>query len=205
VVNLIQQNIANKAHELFMRYGFKAVTVDEIAKNAGISKKTLYENFSDKDEIVIQSVCLVESEMQEQEQFLAQNSSNAIEEAIGHMVMMEKMLKSMNVNCLNDLQKYYPAGFQHFETHKTKQMDSIINNLKRGIKEGYYRKGLDVNFCAWYRFENIMFMFQNIELNKRFNIVEAQIEMMQHFLFGISTLKGHELIQESIQKLKKKK
>jgi TetR/AcrR family transcriptional regulator, cholesterol catabolism regulator len=200
-----QQHITQIAHDLFMRYGFKAVTVDEIAKHAGISKKTLYENFSDKDKIVYAVLDVIDAHMVEADCHICNNSDNAIQEAIGHMSMMENMLKTMNANCIPDLQKYYPASFKEFQSHKEAQRLSIIRNIKRGIKEGYYRKNLDVEFCAWHRIETIFQLLQSAEMAKNFNLIDAQIEVMQHFLFGISTLKGHELIEQHIKQFKKKK
>jgi TetR/AcrR family transcriptional regulator, cholesterol catabolism regulator len=204
-VNQTRNNIIQVAHASFMRFGFKAVTVDDIAKQAGISKKTLYENFADKDEIVIAALTNIDKDMCAQEQVIFAASNNAIEEAIGHMVMMEKMLKSMNANCIPDLQKYYPAAFMGFKEHQKNQLESITKNLKRGIKEGFYRKSIDIHFCAWYRMTTIFSMLQNQELTKHFDPIDAQIEMMQHFLYGISTLKGHQLIEEHINKFKKRK
>jgi TetR/AcrR family transcriptional regulator, cholesterol catabolism regulator len=194
-VILVQQNIVKTAYALFMRFGFKAVTVDEIAKQAGISKKTLYENFADKEKIVFAALDVIDAKMEESDAIICQQSENAIQEAIGHMAMMESMLNSMNANCIPDLQKYYP----------TSQCESIKRNIKRGIKEGYYRKNLDVDFCAWYRMETIFQLLQHAEMPKKFSFVSTQVEVMQHFLFGISTLKGHELIEQHIKQFKKKK
>jgi TetR/AcrR family transcriptional regulator, cholesterol catabolism regulator len=204
-VNKTQCNITKIAHELFIRFGFKAVTVDEIAKQAGISKKTLYENFEDKDKIVVAALTSIDEDMCRQESEIFNNSTNAIDEAIGHMVMLEKTLKTMNANCIPDLQKYYPIAFMGFKEHQQQQLESIAKNLKRGIKEGFYRKNIDIQFCAWYRMTTIFAMLQNAELAKRFDPIASQIEMMQHFLYGISTLKGHQLIEEHITKFKKRK
>jgi TetR/AcrR family transcriptional regulator, cholesterol catabolism regulator len=119
--------------------------------------------------------------------------------------MLEKTLKTMNANCIPDLQKYYPIAFMGFKEHQQQQLESIAKNLKRGIKEGFYRKNIDIQFCAWYRMTTIFAMLQNAELAKRFDPIASQIEMMQHFLYGISTLKGHQLIEEHITKFKKRK
>jgi TetR/AcrR family transcriptional regulator, cholesterol catabolism regulator len=201
----LQYKIAHKAKELFMRYGFKAVSVDDISKQAGISKKTLYENFTDKDDLVIQAMNLVDADMEHKEAAIRKSSSNAIEEAIGHMLSMEEYLGKMNPTCFVDLQKYYPTALDKFEEDKTRIVESIKDNIKRGIKEGNYRKGLDIDFCAWHRFQSIFYMLQHPEFSKNFNMVKAQTEMMQYFMYGISTIKGHELIEQYISKHKKKK
>jgi TetR/AcrR family transcriptional regulator, cholesterol catabolism regulator len=204
-VNQTQQHIISKAHQLFMRFGFKAVTVDEIAKNSGISKKTLYENYVDKEEILFTVLDSIDSQFCVQEEQFQILAKNAIEEALHFLHMLETTLRSMNANCIPDLQKYYPKAFTHFKTHQMRHVLLIQQNIKRGIKEGLYRKGLNIEFTAWYRVEMINFMLQNADSSQNFDPVMVQIELLEHFLYGISTLKGHALIEEQIQKLKKKK
>ncbi len=200
-----QCKIILKAKELFMRYGFKSVSVDDISKQAGISKKTLYENFEDKDEIVLKCVDAVDDEMEAKEKVITKQSTNAIEEAIGHMINMETFIGSMNPSCMMDLQKYYPQALDQFHSNKERIIVVIKANIKRGIKEGYYRKSINVDYCAWFRFESIFYLMQSAYFTKHFNITEAHVETMQHFLYGISTIEGHQLIEQYITKHKKKK
>jgi TetR/AcrR family transcriptional regulator, cholesterol catabolism regulator len=205
VIMMVQQQILSIAKDLFLRHGFKAVTVDDIARHAGVSKKTLYEHFTDKDQLVLKALELVEKYFEESECAVSKDSPNAVAEAVSHMQVMEYFLRNLNPNCMPDLQRYYPQAFQAFELHKQNQINYIAANIKRGIKEGLYRKNIDIAFSAWFRFESIMTLLQHTELNKRFNMVEAHLEAMRHFLYGISTLKGHQLIEEHLQSLNKKK
>lgn len=204
IVNLAQQQIIEKALHAFLRHGFKAVTVDEIAQTNNISKKTLYEHFADKDEIVCEAVCLFNQQIETEQETIVANSHNAIEEVALIMQMLENKLQQMNVNCFLDLQKYYPIALQNFINNKQVHLKSLLLNIKRGIKEGYYRKNLNVELVANLRMETMFqFMLHNTELQK-FGFIEVQLQQIQLFLYGICTVKGHELIDNYITQLKKK-
>jgi TetR/AcrR family transcriptional regulator, cholesterol catabolism regulator len=181
------------------------VTVDDIAKEAGISKKTLYEQFDDKDAVVIACLDLNEQLMDDEQCAFSAQSDNAIHEIIMVIGQVEQMLGSMNANCIPDLQKYYPSAFTHFKTHMERNKQVMINNLKRGIKEGLYRKDFDIEFAVWMRLEQVVTMMQHPAIGKRFSPTLAQVESIKFYLYSISTIKGHELIEKYITQLKKKK
>jgi TetR/AcrR family transcriptional regulator, cholesterol catabolism regulator len=204
-LNQNKLHIVNSAHQLFIRYGYKSVTVDEIAKQAGISKKTLYETFADKDAIVDASLNMFENQIHEQELLITNSSSSAIDEAMGHLMFLEQTLRLMNRNCITDLQRFYPSSFKIFIKQKQHHINTVVNNIKRGIKEGVYRKGINVELAAWSRIEHMFYMLESMDFSKKFDVIEAQIESMQLFLYSISTLKGHELIEQYFNKTKKKK
>jgi TetR/AcrR family transcriptional regulator, cholesterol catabolism regulator len=189
----------------FLRHGFKSVTVDDIAKDAGISKKTLYEQFGDKDALIKACLFCHEQEMERRELELFSKAENAIHEIIMVMGMLEEMLKSMNVNCIPDLQKYYPSAFVDFRKHMDGHRVVMLGNIKRGVKEGLYRKDFDADFAVWMRLEHTMILMQNPAIGRDFNFVDAQLDSLKFFLYGISTIEGHQLIEKYISQLKKKK
>jgi TetR/AcrR family transcriptional regulator, cholesterol catabolism regulator len=179
--------------------------VDDIAKEAGMSKKTLYEQFDDKDAIVIACIEMNERHMDEEQCLFCSKSDNAIHEVIMIIGQVERMLGSMNANCIPDLQKYYPSAFVHFKSHMERHQKVMISNLKRGIKEGLYRKDFDIEFAVWMRLEQVVAMMQNPAIGQRFTPTLAQVESIKFYLYSISTIKGHELIEKYIAQLKKKK
>ncbi len=205
IVEEIKQQIITKALESFVRYGFKAVTVDEIANTCGISKKTLYSCFKDKQEIVRAALNAFDQEMRDNDQLIHKSAGNAIEEVALLMQMMEARLSGMNPNCFTDLQRYYPKALHDFTCNKETHVVSLLQNIKRGIKEGYYRKGLNVDLVANFRFETMFYFITNNTTLSQFNFLEVQMQQMQLFLYGICTVQGHELIDKYINKLKKKK
>src|SRR5436190_17973674 len=107
----MKQRIQLKARELFMRYGLRSVTLDEIAGQIGISKKTLYQFFEDKDALVEAVMQAEMSYMQAQCKKQSLESENAIEEIFKDMDAMEPVMDSMNPQIVFDLEKFYPKTF----------------------------------------------------------------------------------------------
>jgi TetR/AcrR family transcriptional regulator, cholesterol catabolism regulator len=142
----MKQRIQLKARELFMRYGFRSVTMDEIAGQVGISKKTLYQFFEDKD-------ALVEAVMQGEMAYMQREctrqiaeAENAVDEMFRDMDSMEVVIDSLNPQIIYDLEKFYPKTFEKFRKHKhTFLLEVIQKNLMRGIQEGVYRDDIDID------------------------------------------------------------
>lgn len=191
-----QERIKHKAEELFRRYGIRSVTMDEIAAQLGISKKTIYQFYADKDQLV--DAVAVDNIGFSQESCMKDMSSsaNAIEEIFRVMEFVEVMFRNMNPSMMFDLERYHPSGYKKVMEHKNKFLfDMIKRNLERGIKEELYRPEINVDIMTRYRLESMMLAF-NPELfpPSRFNLVELQQEIIEHFLYGLATLKGYKLI-----------
>src|ERR1035437_2884162 len=105
------KNLLSKVRCLYMKYGIKSVTMDDVARELGISKKTLYQYVNDKNELVQK---VVEMELDDKaEGFSKMNCSglNAIEELFEVHKMIRQMLKDYNPSTEYDLRKYYPELF----------------------------------------------------------------------------------------------
>jgi len=112
------------------------------------------------------------------------------------MEFVEVMFRNMNPSMLHDLEKYHPLGYRKFLEHKNKFLyDMIRKNIERGIKEELYRPEIDIEIMTRYRLEGLMLGF-NTELfpSSKFNLVKLQQELLEHFLYGLATLKGYKLI-----------
>lgn len=191
-----QDRIRQKADELFRRYGIRSVTMDEIATQLGISKKTIYQYYADKDQLV-EAVAVDEIKFSQESctKDMAM-SANAIEEIFRVMEFVEVMFRTMNPSMLFDLEKYHPSGYKKFLEHKNRFLfDMIKRNLERGIKEELYRPEINVEIMTRYRLESMMIAF-NPELfsPSKFNLASLQQEIIEHFLYGLATLKGYKLI-----------
>jgi len=194
------EKIIHKASELFLNLGFKSVTMDDIAQEMGISKKTIYAHFKTKTELVravIETlygniICGIDT-IQEAER-------NPIEELyeIKKFVMLQ--LKNEKTSPQYQLQKYYP---EIHETLKGRHFDKMyactIANLKRGVNIGLYRKNLDVEFVS-----RIYFIGMNgIKDDAMFPIPDfpkAQLfeEYLEYHLRGIVTEKGLQILNKFI-------
>ena len=196
--------IKEKARGLYMQYGLRSVSMDDIAGNLGISKKTIYQYYADKDELV---EAVIEAELKHNESMCIrdqQNSSNAVHEIFLAMEMVIELMSSMNPSLIYDMQKYHPKAFLRFQHHKNEYLYNILmHNLERGIKEGLYRQDINLDIMARYRVESMMIPF-NPDFHTRFkySLARLQEDLIIHFLFGVASPKGYKLITNYQQERK---
>lgn len=194
--------IVKSAFQQFKQYGFKSVTVDDIARTAGISKKTLYELFADKDELVIESVKYMIQCQQCLFDATVEKKYNAIEQLIQLISIMEEMIQGMNIVAYMDLQRYYPKAFQYLENHRHQHMlRDIVTNLRQGIEEGLYRSNIDVEIISRFRMESAMMIFHSaMYTGSKQDLAKVNNEIFAHYMYGLATAKGHKLIEKYLNK-----
>ncbi|MEO5646837.1 MAG: TetR/AcrR family transcriptional regulator [Chitinophagaceae bacterium] len=192
----IRDRIKQKAEELFRKYGIRSITMDEIATQLGISKKTIYQSYADKDELVEAVIGHIISHNQGSCSRDSKLAKNAIHEVFLIMEMMKEIFESLNPSIFYDLERNHPKAYLQFLQHKHEFiLKNIRENLRRGINEGYYRSELDVDVVSKVRLETMMMSFnQDIFPRNKVNIVVVEQQIIEHFLFGIANLKGHRLI-----------
>ena len=198
--------IFQQAHLLFMQYGLKSVSMDDIANKMGISKKTIYQFYADKEALVAEVVKQITSENQFQCDNDIINSENAIHEIILAMEQMSKLFETMNPSILFDLHKYYPQAFKLFLAHKNDYVyGKIKQNINRGIKEGLYRDDLNLEIVSRYRVESIVIAF-NLEFQSsvKSSLVSIAQELSTFFLYGVVNEKGYKLINKYSKNRSKK-
>ena len=138
------ENIKRIAGEQFMKLGIRAVSMDDISSVIGISKKTLYQYISNKEELV--DSCVTEFIQQEKNMFLhlRENSVDAIDEMSQIARYIVSLFRQMRPTLLIDLKKYYTGTWHKITNMQSKFVkEQIKNNLERGIQEGYYRSNID--------------------------------------------------------------
>jgi TetR/AcrR family transcriptional regulator, cholesterol catabolism regulator len=198
-----EERIVQKAHELFFRYGLKSVTMDDIASNLGVSKKTIYQFYADKDALV-EAVVHAETRQDELECVRhRKESENAVHEMFMALDMMQEMMATMNPAIIFELQKYHPAAFKKFNDHKNKFLYKVVKeNIEKGKKEDLYRAEANADILTKFRLESIFIPF-NPELFSpaKYNLFQIEAELLEHFLYGITTTKG----QKQILKYKKQR
>jgi AcrR family transcriptional regulator len=190
--------IIQGGEELFLTAGIKSVTMDDIAKHLGMSKKTIYQFFKDKNELVI---ALVKKKLQEDEDqicSLIAKSENVIEEMINMMKCSEEIFSRINPIVIHDLQKYHPEAWKHFQNFKA---EVIVHTLEllltKGIQQGYIRPDIDVKIIARMRVHQVEMGFNaQIFPVAEFSTWKVQYQLLEHFNFGICTLKGYKLLNE---------
>ncbi len=203
----MKERIQQKAKELFLRYGFRSVTMDEIAGQLGASKKTLYQFFADKDELVEAVIQAEVAHMQTECTKQCRNADNAVEELFGDMDSMEEMMGALNPQILFDLEKFYPKTFEKFKQHKHRfLLDIIKKNLQRGIKEELFRSDMDIDIIAKFRLESAFIAFnQELFPYGKYSLLQVASEIYRHYMHGICTAKGKRLVEKYIHQRQKNK
>ena len=203
----LKTHILAEVDTLFCRYGIKSVTMDDIAKHLGISKKTIYQHFGDKNELVN---TLIKIKIALQKQVINQELNkveNAVHELFIGVSNLEEVLSNTNPIFFFDLQKYHPTAWGFFKDFKENVLyEKVLDNLKRGIKESYYRPELNLEIIARARIEQIDMAFsQTVFTTQKFSTSEVMKELTTHFLYGICNNAGQKLIISLINKLNCKK
>jgi TetR/AcrR family transcriptional regulator, cholesterol catabolism regulator len=194
----IQDKILKKSLELFFKYGIKRVTMDEIAKELGVSKKTIYQFYKEKDDLVLQ---MVNVEMRKHEiEFdeIVKKAQDPIHEIMLISQMMSEMMQNINPIFFLDLQKNYPEAFTQFQKFKEEcAFKDILRNVKKGKEIGVYRADINEEFTARHRLAQIdMLMFGNYFSFETISFTKSNELLLDVFVYGICTIKGHKLINK---------
>ncbi len=196
--SVIKERILYKAEELSRSIGFKAVTMDELANQLGISKKTIYQYYADKNALVDD----VMTEVINKSQIICQDTSVKAENAVDEIFMTMKQIRKdflhLNPIIIHDLQRYYPETFTKFLEHKNNFIFKLIHkNLVNGISQGYYRSEINAEILAKFRLESMLLGFnQQVFPSEKYKLLDVTHAILDHFLYGISTPKGLKLIEQ---------
>jgi len=192
------KDILSKTFELYEKYAIKRVTMDDVARELGISKKTLYQFVANKNELVekvIRSEIELAGKRHESIKFM---NLNSIGELFEVSKMMNERLKKHNPALFFDLRKYYPAIFKEItKIKREKAYESVLNNLKKGMKEGLYRKEINPDIIAKiyvsrieHNYDNSIFSIAEVTSIEVFN------EVLIYHLHGICNENGLKILSE---------
>jgi predicted transcriptional regulator len=196
----MKEKILHKAAEMFLSLGFKSVTMDDIAAEMGVSKKTIYNHFSNKTELVKEVTASVFEIVCSGIDLICLKDNNPIEELYEIKRFTMEYMKNEKTSPQYQLQKYYP---KIFATLKKKQFEvmqeCITENLTKGISEGLYRKSIDVGFISRIYFHGVMGI-KDIDLFplKQFSLNKIMDFYLEYHLRGICTEKGIEILNTII-------
>ena len=197
----IKERILSKAEALFWKFGTRSITMDDISRDIGISKKTLYQHFTDKDDIVFQVIQYRIDQNRENVSCRVATARDPIEEFLLASEMMRQYLAEMNPALLIDVQRHYPRAWEICTEFRERfLLESIRSNLKRGIEQGLYRPEIDIEIMARLRVELIRMAYDTDVFPRMLvGMTEVQIQLLHHFVRGILTEKGSIIYNQYVQ------
>ena len=192
--------ILERAGAVYMKYGIKSVTMDDLTRELGMSKKTIYKYFSDKNDL-IHSIIEMKVDMDKAIcQNCAQQSENAIDELINISKIVVETIGNVNPAVFYDLQKYYKEAASIMHNHKWDFVLSMIqNNIERGINEGVYRNNLDEAIISrLYVASTDRVMNTEIFPWPQFNLAKVFTEMIRFHIRGMASDKGLQYLKQKM-------
>lgn len=197
----MKQTIIKKALEDFMQYGFKSFTMDDLASQLGISKKTLYEHFSSKNDLVeaVLDFALEEFACTD----ISEGGNNVIENIFNHIKDIHMRYKLGSSRPLWELQKYYPKTYERMIIEFRKNDEKEVKNiLQRGLKEGLFRENLDVAYITAF-FSGLMEMKQNSEIfpENKFSLSDIIYKNNEFFIRILVNEKGLKELERILQEI----
>lgn len=195
-----QEKWLKRVEDLFLRYGMKSLTMDDVARELGISKKTLYQFVDSKDDLVLK---VMERHIQEdcsQADALRAESSDALDEILKVIHYNSIDLGRMKSNIVFEMQRYYPVAWEKMESFTWGFMYKIVvDNLNWGIRDGLYRSDFDADIVARLHMAAMLQLFdERIFPKPPYSLEKLFKEFMQHYLFGIVSEKGLQILKAKL-------
>lgn len=194
----MKDKIINKATEMFLKLGFKSITMDDIACEMCISKKTIYKYFSNKDILIEESIDLVHKEVKETMDAIISKNYNAIEENFEIKRMFREMFKSAESSPIYQLKKHYPDIYNKVLNIQVSICeDCFRKNILKGIKEGLYRENLDIENYVKFYYTLIFTINENTMLEKESH--ELELKALEYHIRAMATLAGIIELEKHLQ------
>ncbi len=187
-----------KLSDLFIENGSKTVTMDDVAKAFGISKKTLYIKYKNKEELIEEVLRHKLDEIIERLKYLDQTVENAIERMLCRDEEIEKVASSNNTLLIKQLMKYYPAIFsKHMIEFSDKFSEVLIHNIEKGRSQGFYRENFDAEVYSRLFFQLIMSLESSPYLDTNDgNKAHYKRELMTMYMNAITTEEGKQILNK---------
>ncbi len=197
----MKERILAEAERLFWKYGVRSVTMEDIARKLGISKKTIYQHFSDKEQILYQVIEQKTGRNQSEMNCMVTETANPVEEILSVLNMMQKQADQISPNFFIDIKRYYPQAFTLFRQYKEGEiMRSILENIQKGVSQGLYRSDINPAILARLRVEQIELAFNNeIFPTDQYSMHDIQAELMHHFVRGMLTETGFTIYNQYVK------
>ena len=200
----LRKRIVVKSSFLFARHGIKSVTMDYIAGQMGISKRTLYENFKDKDQLLLECIIHMQTETEREVEDICKTSGNSLDLLLKVFYCTWQKMRNVNRNYFSDVRRYHPSVAQLVEKDKNQRADYMADLMEQGKREGLIREDLKSGIVSSLLMAQFEFLFNSDDaFASHYSFVEVYETIFMNFIRGIATPKGILFIEEFIVHSKK--
>ena len=190
----------DQVESLFFRFGIKSITMDDVAAELGISKKTLYQLVESKDDLVLKVMANYVSREKTQCVSFSAQAPNAIEEILLVVDCNAQEMSQMKTNIVNDLQKYHREAWNMLQKYHHDFVFKIIrDNIIRGRNEGLYREDFDMDIISKLHLAGGFSLFDEQIFPNAYSTRDKLFkEFMMHYLYGIVSPKGQTYLKKKL-------
>ena len=196
----MKENILQKAGEIFLKYGVKSITMDDIANSLAISKKTIYKYFKNKEELIDETATYMHEDMHNHVLGVCNLGYNAIEENFKIKEIFKDMFQNLNDSPVFQLQKYYPKTYKKIISNEFLMFkDCISRNIEKGVNEGLYRNDINIELSTKFYFSLAMSVHDSsIYTYNKNTINKLEQSVLEYHTRAIATLKGFKILEEQL-------
>ena len=185
----MKDKIISKASDLFLKLGFKSVTMDDIAGEMSISKKTIYKFFCNKEILIEESTSALHSQVHKIISDIVAKKHNAIEENFEIRKMFREMFKSSDTSPIYQLKKHYPEIYEKVIAREINECNTVFKqNMEYGISQGLYRKGISVE--TYVRFYYILIFSIKEQTSSEKEGQQLELEILEYHTRAIAPPAG---------------
>lgn len=197
----VEARILAIARNAFMQMGVRSVTMDDLAQTLGVSKKTIYQFYANKAELVDAVARDFFEQEKSRTEAIIQESPNAIEELVRLVAFSVNTFRRMAPHLVTEVQKYYPEAWGYFESFRSGfVLEKVTQNLHRGMQEGLYRNDLEIDIVAQMRVMQIDGSLRHEFFPpERFDQARVQLVIFEHYLRSLVTPHGQQLLEPMIR------
>ncbi|MBW4359302.1 TetR/AcrR family transcriptional regulator [Flavobacterium taihuense] len=194
----MKEKIISKATELFLKLGFKSVTMDDIACEMCISKKTIYKFFCNKEILIEESTEMVHKTIHESIDTIAAKNYNAIKENFEIKKMFKEMFKSGEASPAHQLKKHYPEIYDKVMSREINECNTVFKqNIEKGIQQGLYRENLDIDIYVKFYY-NLIFSIHGMTSSEK-ESQKLELEALEYHTRAMATPSGIIELEKQLQ------
>ncbi len=194
----MKEKIIAKATDLFMKLGFKSVTMDDIAEEMCISKKTIYKYFCNKEILIEEATAMVHKAVHQSIDRIVDKKHNAIEENFEIRKMFKELFKAGDTSPIFQLKKHYPEIYDTVMSREINECNTVFRqNIEKGIQQGLYRK--DIPIEAYVNFYYTLIFSINGTISSEKEVKKMELQVLEYHTRAMATPEGIIELEKQIQ------